>query len=79
MYGKSKSTKPGAFDDPTQGEIDGHAVVIAGFDSISNKFKIIDPDSRKNPFSNKGIYWIVADLLLASIFSLDGKLLLVVR
>ena len=79
LYGKSKSTEAVAFDDPIKGDIDGHAVVIAGFNKAKGKFKIIDPDSRKNTFSKRGIYWIDSDLLLASIFNLDGKSILIVN
>lgn len=79
LYNKSKSTKAGAFDDSIKGDIDGHAVVIAGFDKVKKKFKLIDTDGRKNPYSKKGIYWVDSDLLLASIFNLDGKSLLVVK
>jgi len=77
LYKKSKSIKPGQFNNPFKGKIEGHGVVIAGFNK--NKFKIIDPDSKNNPYSRSGIYWISIDELIASIFILEGKSLLLIR
>lgn len=77
LYKKSKSIKPGHFDSPFQGEIDGHGVVVAGFSK--NKFKIVDPDSKNNPYGKKGTYWILADELIASIFIAEGKSLLLIH
>ncbi len=79
IYKKSKSTKPGKFDDGIKGDIEGHCVIISGFDINKHKFKIVDPDSKNNPFSKKGIYWVKEEDLIASIFSLEGKSLLLVE
>lgn len=77
LYKKSKSLKPGEFNDAMKGEIEGHGVVIAGFNK--NKFKIVDPSSKNNPYSKNGIYWITIDELIASIFILEGKSLLLIQ
>ncbi len=77
FYKKAKGTGPGKFDNSIKGEIEGHCVVIAGFKK--DKFKVVDPDSRNNPFSKKGIYWIKAKELIASIFILEGKSLLIIE
>jgi len=77
LYKKSKSTKPGRFDGSIKGDIDGHCVVIAGFND--DKIKVVDPDAKNNPFNKKGIYWIQARELIASIFVLEGKSLLLAR
>lgn len=76
LYKKSKSSKPGRFDDPIRGEIDGHGIVVAGVKD--DECKIVDPDSLNNPFSKNGIYWISTKDLIASIFILEGKSLLLV-
>lgn len=77
LYKKSKSTKPGRFDSPVRGDIEGHCVVVAGFDK--DKIKVVDPDNKNNPFSKKGIYWVQVKELIASFFISDGKSLLLVR
>ncbi|MFH1385599.1 MAG: hypothetical protein ABIG65_00960 [Patescibacteria group bacterium] len=77
LYKKAKSGKPGSFNEPFDGEVEGHGVVIAGFDG--NKFKIIDPNIKNNPYSKNGIYWIGSDELLASFGLLEGKSLLLIK
>lgn len=77
LYKKRKSTKPGRFNDAFKGEIEGHGIVVAGFDK--NKFKVVDPDSKSNPYSKSGIYWVFIDELIMSFASLEGKSLLLIR
>ena len=76
LYKKSKSSKQGKFDDPVRGKIDGHGVVVAGFSK--SKFKIIDPDSKSNPYSKNGIYWVIEEDLIMSFSVLNGKSLLII-
>lgn len=76
LYKKSKSTEPGTFNDPIKGTVEGHGIVIAGFDQ--EKFKIIDPDTRNNPYDDSGIYWISSKDLLMSFAILEGKSLLLI-
>ena len=77
LYKKTKSTQPGAFDNAFSGDIEGHGVVIAGFDG--GKFKIVDPNSKQNPYNKNGVYWIESDELLASFGMLEGKSLLLIK
>jgi len=63
LYKKNQSIK----------EIEGHGVVIAGFDK--NKFMIVDPDSN-NPYDKSGVYWVPVEELMTSFFALEGKSLL---
>lgn len=77
LYKKSKSVEIGKFNDPIKGQIEGHGVVIAGFDK--NKLKIVDPNCKDNPFSGKGIYWVQSEDLIVSIFGLEGKSLLMIE
>lgn len=77
LYKKAKSTRPGAFDNAFSGDIEGHGVVIAGFNG--DKFKIVDPNSKQNPYSKSGIYWIESDKLMASFGILDGKSILMIQ
>jgi hypothetical protein len=78
LYKKSKTSKPGAFNDSIKGQIEGHCVILAGFNE-KNKIKIIDSNCENNPFNKRGTYWIDAEELIASIFILEGKSLLMVR
>jgi hypothetical protein len=77
LYKKSKSTKPGAFDNAFQGEIEGHGVVVAGF--RDNELKVVDPDSKNNPYDKSGIYWIPTEELLISFAILEGKSILILK
>ena len=77
LYKKAKSTRPGAFDNAFKGDIEGHGVVIAGFNG--DKFKIVDPNSRQNPYNKSGIYWIPGDELMTSFSLLDGKSILIIK
>jgi len=77
LYKKAKSTRPGAFDNALRGEVEGHGVVIAGFNG--NKFKIVDPNTKNNPYSKSGIYWIESNELLTSFGILEGKSLLLIK
>jgi len=52
-------------------------VVIAGFNG--DKFKIVDPNSRQNPYNKSGIYWIPGDELMTSFSLLDGKSILIIK
>jgi len=77
LYKKAKSRKPGSFNEPFDGEIEGHGVVVAGFDK--NKFKIVDPNTKNNPYNRNGVYWVGSDELLASFGILEGKSLLLIK
>ena len=77
LYRKSKAIKTDKFNDSIKGKIEGHGVVIAGFNK--NKLKVVDPNYKNNPFNERGIYWIRAEDLIASIFILEGKSLLLIQ
>ena len=57
------------------GEIEGHGVVIAGFDG--DKVKVVDPD-RDNPYDKTGVYWIPISDIMMSFSALDGKSVLLI-
>ena len=77
LYKKAKSGKPGSFNESFKGEVEGHGVVIAGF--TKDKFKIVDPNSQKNPYSKSGIYWVSAEELMMSFALLEGKSILLIK
>ena len=77
LYKLAKSSQPGGFNDAIKGQIEGHGVVIAGFDK-KDKFLIIDPNSKKGP-SKKGVYWVNSAELMMSFALLEGKSLLLLQ
>ncbi len=77
IYKLAKSSRPGRFDDAIKGQIEGHGVVIAGFDNKDN-FLIIDPNSKKSP-SKAGVYWVNSVELMMSFAFLEGKSLLLLQ
>jgi hypothetical protein len=77
LYKLAKSSHPGGFDDAIRGQIEGHGVVIAGFDK-KDKFLIIDPNSKKSP-SKTGVYWVDGAELMMSFALLEGKSLLLLQ
>jgi len=77
IYKLAKSSRPGLFDDAIRGQIEGHGVVIAGFDDKDN-FLIIDPNSKKSP-SKIGVYWVNSAELMMSFALLEGKSILLIK
>ena len=77
LYKLAKSTSSGSFDDAIRGQIEGHGIVIAGFDDEDN-FLIIDPNSKKSP-SKTGVYWVNSAELMMSFALLEGKSLLLLQ
>ena len=77
LYKLAKSSHPGGFDDAVRGQIEGHGVVVAGFNK-QDEFLIIDSNSKKGP-SKTGVYWVNSAELIMSFAFLEGKSLLLLQ
>jgi hypothetical protein len=77
LYKLAKSSHPGGFDDAIRGQIEGHGVVMAGFNK-KDEFLIIDPNLKKSP-SKTGVYWVDSKELMMSFALLEGKSLLLLQ